>query len=173
MIEPWHPERVIEPRFAWRVAETVPPTAELVETGTRLGLGARAIGLLAGRGLVRADELEAFFAEPIAALHDPRLLPDAERFLERMRAARATGEHVMVFGDFDADGLTGLAILVRALRRWGMEPLPYVPRRLDAGHGLSAKAIDAARAAGATLIVTVECGSTSLPEIAAARDAGI
>jgi single-stranded-DNA-specific exonuclease len=173
VIEPWHPERVIEPRFAWRVAETVPPTAELMDAGIRLGLGARAIGLLAGRGLSSADELEAFFAEPIAALHDPRLLPDAELFLARMRRARETGEKVMVFGDFDADGLTGLAILVRALRRWGMDPLPYVPSRLDEGHGLSIKAIDAARMAGTTLIVTVDCGSTSLPEIAAARDAGI
>ena len=79
----------------------------------------------------------------------------------------------MVFGDFDADGLTGLAILVRALRRWGMAPLPYVPSRLDEGHGLSQLALDAARVAGVTLIVTVDCGSTSLPEIAAARESGI
>jgi single-stranded-DNA-specific exonuclease len=171
--EPWHPDRVIEPRFAWRVAEAVIPTADLLDAGVRHGLGARAIGLLAGRGLSSAADLDAFFAEPIAALHDPRLLPDAEAFLTRMRAARAAGETVMVFGDFDADGLTGLAILVRALRRWGMEPLPYVPSRLDEGHGLSAKAIAAAQEAGATLIVTVDCGSTSLPEIAAARAAGI
>jgi len=170
---PWHPDRVIEPRFAWRVAEAVEPSADLLDAGVRLGLGARAIGLLAGRGLSTARDLDAFFAEPIAAMHDPRLLPDAEPFLARMRAARARGETVMVFGDFDADGLTGLAIMVRALRRWGMDPLPYVPSRLDEGHGLSRKALDAALAAGATLIVTVDCGSTSLPEIAAACDAGI
>ena len=164
---------MIEPRFAWRVVEAVAPTSDLVDAGRRLGLGARAIDLLAGRGLSTAAELEAFFAEPVAGLHDPGLLPDAGLFLVRMRAARAAGETVMVFGDFDADGLTGLAILVRAMRAWGMEPLPYVPSRLDEGHGLSTKAIDAARAAGATLIVTVDCGSTSLPEIAAARAAGI
>ena len=173
MTEPWHPDRVIEPRFSWRVAEAVTPTRELLDAGSRLGLGARAIGLLAGRGLSTMDELEAFFAEPITALHDPRLLPDAEPFVARMRAARAAAETVMVFGDFDADGLTGLAILVRALRAWGMDPLPYVPSRLDEGHGLSEKALDAARAAGVTLIVTVDCGSTSLPEIAAARESGI
>ncbi|HYX11682.1 MAG TPA: single-stranded-DNA-specific exonuclease RecJ, partial [Candidatus Acidoferrum sp.] len=126
-----------------------------------------------GRGLTTAAELEAFFSEPVAALHDPRLLPDAEAFLGRLRTARAAGEIVMVFGDFDADGLTGLAIIVRALRRWGMDPLPYVPSRLDEGHGLSHKAIEAARAAGATLIVTVDCGSTSVPEIAAAVAQGI
>jgi len=173
LIEPWHPDRVIEPRFAWRVVEAIAPTSGLADAGRRLGLGERAIGLLAARGLSSADELEAFFAEPISALHDPALLPDAGIFLARMRAARAAAETVMVFGDFDADGLTGLAILVRALRRWGMDPLPYVPSRLDEGHGLSPKAIDAARAAGATLIVTVDCGSTSVPEIAAARAIGI
>jgi single-stranded-DNA-specific exonuclease len=171
--EPWHPDRVIEPRFSWRVAEAVTPSDDLRAAGTRLGLGTRAIGLLAGRGLTTAAELDAFFAEPLAALHDPRLLPDAEPFLARMRAARAAAEIVMVFGDFDADGLTGLAILVRALRAWGMAPLPYVPSRLDEGHGLSLKAIDAARAGGATLIVTVDCGSTSVAEIAAARESGI
>ena len=164
---------MIEPRYAWRVAEAVAPTADLVDAGTRHGLGSRAIGLLAGRGLATADELDAFFAEPIAGLHDPRLLPDADRFLARLHAARSSGETVMVFGDFDADGLTGLAILVRALRTWGMTPLPYVPSRLDEGHGLSEKAVDAARAAGVTLIVTVDCGSTSAPEIASAGASGI
>lgn len=164
---------MIEPRFAWRVAETVTPTVDLVDAGTRLGLGGRAIGLLAGRGITTVGELEVFFAEPVAALHDPRLLPDAEAFLARLRAARAAGETVMVFGDFDADGLTGLAILVRALRHWGVDPLPYVPSRLDEGHGLSARAIEAAQAASATLIVTVDCGSTSVPEIAAAGSLGI
>ncbi len=173
MSEAWHPDRVIEPRFSWQVADAVTPTDDLRAAGAKLGLGTRAIGLLASRGLSTADELEAFFAEPIDALHDPRLLPDADRFLARMRAARSAGETVMVFGDFDADGLTGLAILTRALRAWGMEPVPYVPSRLDEGHGLSVKAIDAARTAGATLIVTVDCGSTSVDEIAAARDAGI
>jgi single-stranded-DNA-specific exonuclease len=173
MTEAWHPDRVIEPRFAWRVAEAVTPAPDLVAAGTRWGLGARAIGLLASRGLTGVADVDAFFAEPHAALHDPRLLPDADVFLERIRAARAGRETVMVFGDFDADGLTGLAILVRALRALGMDPLPYVPSRLDEGHGLSTLALDAATAAGATLIVTVDCGSTSLPEIAAARALGI
>ncbi len=173
MSDPWHPERVIEPRFAWQVADAVTPTAELAAAGVRLGLGTRTIALLSARGLATSDELEAFFAEPIAGLHDPRLLPDADPFLGRVRAARTAGETVMVFGDFDADGLTGLAILVRALRAFGINPLPYVPSRLDEGHGLSEKAIEAAKAGGATLIVTVDCGSTSLPEIALARGAGI
>jgi single-stranded-DNA-specific exonuclease len=171
--EPWHPERVIEPRFAWRIADPVTASAALVEAGAGLGLGSRAIGLLAGRGLTTAEELTAFFAAALDALHDPRLLPDAELFLARIGQTRATGERVMVFGDFDADGLTGLAILVRAFRRLAIDTIPYVPSRLDEGHGLSLLAVEAAREAGAGLIVTVDCGSTSLPEIAAAKATGI
>jgi single-stranded-DNA-specific exonuclease len=79
----------------------------------------------------------------------------------------------MVFGDFDADGLDGLAILVIALRRFGVDVEPYVPSRLEEGHGLSLAAIDAAAAAGRTVIVTVDCGTSSGREIAAAATRGI
>ena len=164
---------MIEPRYAWRLAVPVTPSAELLAAGARHGLGSRVIGLLAGRGIAAAEDLDAVFAEPPAGLHDPLLLPDATAFRDRITAARRAGERVMVFGDFDADGLTGLAILVRALRRLGVDAIPYVPSRLDEGHGLSRKALAAAEEAGARVIVTVDCGSTSLPEIAEARAAGI
>jgi single-stranded-DNA-specific exonuclease len=111
--------------------------------------------------------------EPEAGLHDPSLLPDAGVALARIVRARDGAERVLVFGDFDADGLTGLAILVIALRRFGIDALPYVPSRLDEGHGLSLAALDAAAAAGARLIVTVDCGSTSTTEIAEAGRRGL
>jgi single-stranded-DNA-specific exonuclease len=168
-----HPERVIEPRFAWRVAETATPSPELLAAATRHGLGSRVAGLLAGRGIDTAENLDAFFAEPAAALHDPLRLPDAAIFRDRIATARAAGEPVLVFGDFDADGLTGLAILVRALRRMGIQTIPYVPSRLEEGHGLSRRALVAAAEAGCRLIVTVDCGSTSGLEIAEARASGI
>ena len=72
----------------------------------------------------------------------------------------------MVFGDFDADGLTGLAQLVLAFRRLGLETMPYVPSRLEEGHGLSTAAVEAAARDGVALIVTVDTGSTSVAEIA-------
>ena len=78
-----------------------------------------------------------------------------------------------MFGDFDADGLTGLAIMTLALRRFGVAVEPYVPSRLDEGHGLSLAAVEAAVTAGASVIVTVDCGTTSLAEIAVARARGI
>ncbi len=79
----------------------------------------------------------------------------------------------MVFGDFDADGLTGLAIMTLALRRYGVAVEPYVPSRLDEGHGLSLAAVDAAVERGAALIITVDCGTTSVAEIAAANARGL
>ena len=131
------------------------------------------MGLLARRGVADPRELAAWFAEPLDGLHDPSLLPDADLLLARLTLARTHGERVLVFGDFDADGLTGLAIMTLAIRRFGVEVEPYVPSRLDEGHGLSMAAVKAAIAAGATLIVTVDCGTTSHVEIAAAGERGV
>jgi single-stranded-DNA-specific exonuclease len=111
--------------------------------------------------------------EPAAGLHDPGRLPDAGVFRERVLRARDRGERVLVFGDFDADGITGLAILTLALQRLGVDVIPYVPSRLDEGHGLSLAAVEAAKAGAATVIVTVDTGSSSVAEVAAANAAGI
>ncbi len=129
--------------------------------------------MLVARGVSDVASLDAWFADPLDALHDPMLLPDIDRLLARLTSARDLGERVMVFGDFDADGLTGLSILVLALRRFGSLVDPYVPSRLDEGHGLSMAAIEAAVASGTKVIVTVDCGTTSHVEIAAAAERGI
>src|SRR4051794_7876037 len=134
---------------------------------------ARLVALFATRGVATDADADRWFGEPIDGLHDPALLPDGDRLLARLTLARDRGERVLVFGDFDADGLTGLAIMTLALRRFGVDVIPYVPSRLDEGHGLSRAAIEAAAAGGATVIVTVDCGSTSGPEIAAAAERGI
>jgi single-stranded-DNA-specific exonuclease len=164
---------VLAPRFRWTFPVTQDVPADLLDAGSRRGLGSRSIAILADRGVRDAAELDAFFAEPLAGLHDPRLLPDADRLVERLTRARDGGERVMVFGDFDADGLDGLAILVLALRRFGLAVEPYVPSRLEEGHGLSIAALDAALASGTTVIVTVDCGTTSRDEIAEAVRRGI
>src|SRR5215218_5907131 len=129
--------------------------------------------LLVGRGLGDAAELGAFFALPPAGLHDPSRLPDAGAFGARIARARARNEPVLVFGDFDADGLTGLAIMTLALRRLGISVEPYVPSRVDEGHGLSLAAVERATTIGARVIVTVDCGTTSHSQIVAANAAAI
>lgn len=138
-----------------------------------LGLGPWAAALLFRRGVTDAAELTRHLGPPGESLNDPRLLPDAEVFLERLTRARRDGESVLVFGDFDADGITGLAVLTRALRTFGVTVIPYVPSRLDEGHGLSPAAVDAAAREGARVLVTVDTGTTSIAEITVARDRGI
>ncbi len=168
-----HPEVVLEPRFRWSFPETLLIDPGMANAAIGRGIGERMTGLLARRGVTDAAGLDAWFAEPLDGLHDPRLLPDADRLLERVARARDRSERVMVFGDFDADGLDGLAILVIALRRYGLTVKPYVPSRLDEGHGLSLAAVDAAQRDGTSLIITVDTGSSSAAEIAAAGGRGI
>jgi single-stranded-DNA-specific exonuclease len=164
---------VVEPRYRWAFPAAVTLGVDLLEAAQRHALSARVTGILAARGVANSLELDAWFAEPEAGLHDPSLLPDAAVARARIVRARDAGERVLVFGDFDADGLTGLAILVIALRRFGIDALPYVPSRLEEGHGLSLAALDAAAAGGARLIMTVDCGSTSTAEIAEAGRRGL
>ena len=164
---------MVEPRYRWTFPAAVSLDPDLIEAAQRHALSDRVAGILAARGVARAADLDAWFATPHAGLHDPAQLPDAAVAKARLERAKPDGERVLVFGDFDADGLTGLAILVLALRRFGVDALPYVPSRLDEGHGLSLAALDAAVEAGARLIVTVDCGSTSVAEIAEARRRGI
>jgi single-stranded-DNA-specific exonuclease len=169
----WHPEPVLEPRFRWVFPDQIDVSPELADAGDRRGLAGRMTELLARRGVSGRSDLDAWFAAPLDGLHDPGLLPDAERLLARLRTARDASERVMVFGDFDADGLDGLAIMTLALRRFGITVEPYVPSRLDEGHGLSLAAIDAAERTGSTVIITVDCGTSSAAEIAVAATRGI
>jgi single-stranded-DNA-specific exonuclease len=159
--------------FRWRLPAPVAVDPACRAIATERGISERLLGVLAARGVRSADELARFLAPAEAGLHDPRLLPDAEVALRRVALARTRGERVLVYGDFDADGLTGLAILVLALRRLGLEVAPYVPERLGDGHGLSLKAIARAEAEGRTLIVTADCGTSSAAEIDLAADRGI
>ena len=164
---------MVEPRFRWTFPDVVAPSPSALAVAASRGISVRLASLLAARGAVTGDDLVAWFAEPLDGLHDPARLPDAGLLLARLRTARDRRERVLVFGDFDADGLTGLAIMTIALRRFGVAVEPYVPSRLDEGHGLSLAALDAAVASASTVIVTVDCGTTSVAEIAAANERGI
>ena len=164
---------MVESLFQW-----VPPPTAVVDPaclaiGRERGISERLLTILAARGVAGPDELRRFLAPAEEGLHDPRLLPDAEAALRRVTEARARGERVLVYGDFDADGLTGLAILTIALRRLGLDTEPYAPERLGDGHGLSLRAIERAAAEGRTLIMTADCGTSSGPEIEEAGRRGI
>lgn len=163
----------IEPRFHWTLPRPWPLSAETIAAARERGLSARLVRVLTRRGPVDEAGIAARFDEPTAALLDPRLLPDAQHALDRVRRAVTDHERVLVLGDFDADGLTGLAILVLALRRLGLDVAPYVPDRADEGHGLSMGAVEAAVGEGRTLLLTADTGSTSHAEIALAHERGV
>ena len=164
---------MITSTFRWRVAPVVRVDAACLELATRRGISSRLLSLMAVRGIATADDLARFLAPAEDGLHDPMLLPDAGAALRRVSEARERGERVMVYGDFDADGLTGLSVLVLALSSLGLDVAPYVPERLGDGHGLSLRAIDRAVAERRTLIVTADCGTSSPQEIDLARSRGI
>ena len=123
-----------------------PVTAEAIADARARGLSARAGARpVAPRPVDAAGTRSPLRRARQSASHDPRLLPDADRALARVRqAAVEAGERVLVLGDFDADGLTGLAILVLALRTLGLDVAPYVPARTEEGHGLSLGAVETA-----------------------------
>ena len=161
------------PRFRWILPDGPQLRPDLIEAGAARGLSSVLLGVLAARGHSDAHALAELFDDPVRGLHDPLLLPGAEAFRARIGTAVLRRERVMVFGDFDADGLTGLAIFVRALSRLGLDASAYVPDRAGEGHGLSVAAIDRCQAEGRTVIVTVDCGVSSTAEIAVAATRGI
>ncbi len=164
---------MINARHRWVFPEPIRLDPGFRSAARDLGLGTFAATVLARRGVYDIAGLTAFLGPAEATLNNPLLLPDAALLVDRIRTAQAAGERVMVFGDFDADGLTGLAQIVLVLRRLGLEVLPYVPSRLEEGHGLSMASVETAGAQGVALIMTVDTGSTSVAEVAAARERGI
>ena len=164
---------MLQPRTRWVFPEPSSPPDDLLAAAVALGLGPWAAPLLMRRGVMDASALARHLGEPRDGLNDPRLLPDADVFLARVERARDSRETVLVFGDFDADGITGLAVLTLALRSFGVNVIPYVPSRLDEGHGLSLAAVDTAEREGARVLITVDTGTTSIAEIAAAQARGI
>ena len=129
--------------------------------------------LLHSRGLADPVHARHFLDRNDRTLHDPHLLPDATGLIARLRAAGEAGEPVLVVGDFDADGLTGAAIMIRALRAIGAIAEGYTPQRDGDGHGIPEGAISAALEDGVELILAVDCGTADRARVAEALQAGI
>ncbi|MCL6651783.1 single-stranded-DNA-specific exonuclease RecJ [Agrobacterium rubi] len=127
--------------------------------------------VLAGRG-VGVDDALAFLDPTIRSLMpDPLTLTDCEKAAERIAAAIKRNEKVAIFGDYDVDGASSSALMYRFLHHFGLDPEIYIPDRIFEGYGPNPAAMQQLAANGATLIITVDCGSTSHESLAAARDA--
>jgi len=129
--------------------------------------------LLMARGVAR-EALEAHRLPTLRGfMPDPSLFRDMDRAAERLADAVEAGENVTVFGDYDVDGATSAALLVRLLRGLGSEPSAYIPDRLMEGYGPSGEALVRLAEEGARLIVTVDCGAQAFEALAMARSAGV
>ena len=129
--------------------------------------------LLYNRGIRSRVEVGPYLAPDESLAHDPMLLPDMGRGVARLRKAMDSGESIGVFGDFDTDGVTGTALLTQALQGLGARVVPYIPDRVDEGHGLNDGAIRLLEESGVSLLVTVDCGGTSVSEVKLAASLGI
>lgn len=128
--------------------------------------------VLAGRN-VGIDDVEVFLEPSLKALMpDPSELRDTDRAAARLADAIGSGEKVAVFGDYDVDGACSSALMARFLQHHGLQPHVYIPDRLFEGYGPNAKAIEQLIKDGATLIVTVDCGTTSYEPLAHAKKFG-
>ncbi len=129
--------------------------------------------VLAGRGVEVAD-VETFLDPTVRRLMpDPHVLTAMEQAAARIADAVTRGETVAIFGDYDVDGATASALLARFLRAGGLDPLVHIPDRIFEGYGPNADAIRSLAERGATLLVTVDCGTTSIEPLAEARRLGL
>ena len=158
---------MIAPRLEWLLPDPI------AEPPSFIGFGRPVATLLARRGFRDDEGLRRFLEAGAGALHDLSRMADAGRALDRINAALAAGERIAIWGDYDADGMTAIAVWVTALRALGADPIRYVPSRLAEGYGLSETGIRDLAVRGATLVITCDCGVANAAEVEVARSVGV
>lgn len=149
----------------------VAPALDLSVLDAIAGYPRLAVQLLHNRGVTGAAAVRALLDD--ATPSDDVRLPDADVALARLMRARAAGEPVVVWGDYDCDGMTSCALLTEALRGAGVRARSYVARREDDGRGLNVAGVEALAGEGVRLIVTTDCGTASRDEVEAAARLGV
>lgn len=129
--------------------------------------------LLVLRGITTVDEAERFFHPSLRYLHDPFLMPGMDRAVERLNKALGSKERILVYGDYDVDGTTAVALVYKYIRNFYSNIDYYIPTRDDEGYGISNAVIDMAAEQGVKLIIILDCGIKANAEIAYARSLGI
>jgi single-stranded-DNA-specific exonuclease len=129
--------------------------------------------LMVARGITDADTALSFLSSDLSTLSDPRILLGMDRAVDRIRSAVSSHESIVVFGDYDVDGVTGAALLYLALRDMGARVTSYIPDRMTEGYGLNSTALEGIKAGGGELVITVDCGISAVQQAAAARTLGL
>ena len=155
----------------WELINVDESKAEKIEKQFNVGkLVARA---LATKNLKSDEEIEVFLSPRRGDFHDPFLMPDMEKAVDRVVKAIQNKEKVTIFGDYDVDGITSSSILHRFLKECGLETKIYIPNRISEGYGLNEEAIRKIANEKTTLIITVDCGITGNKEVELAKSLGI
>jgi single-stranded-DNA-specific exonuclease len=157
---------MIPPRLTWLLPVPIEPPS-------LAGFSPPVATLLARRGILTDEQAVHFLNAGAADLPPVALMTDAEAALGRIDRAVREGEPIAIWGDYDADGMTAVAVWVLALRRLGVDPVRYVPSRLAEGYGLSVRGLRSLAERGIRLVVTCDCGVGNVAEVATARELGI
>ena len=129
--------------------------------------------LLVQRGITSSDEAEKFFHPSLSDLHDPFLMPDMDKAVERLNKALGKKERIMIYGDYDVDGTTSVALVYKYLQNFYSNLEYYIPTRYEEGYGISQKSIDYAVEQNVKLIIVLDCGIKAIEEIKYAKEKGI
>ena len=154
-----------------------PPSAErqkaAVELGEKIGMSPIIAGLLIQRGIKTESAAKRFFRPMLNELIDPFLMNDMDVAVDRLNDAMGHKEHIRVYGDYDVDGCTAVALVYKFLQQFYSNIDYYIPDRYEEGYGVSRKGIDQAKAEGVSLIIVLDCGIKAIDEIAYAKSLGI
>jgi single-stranded-DNA-specific exonuclease len=129
--------------------------------------------LLVLRNITTFKEAKLFFRPEISNLHDPFLMKDMQKAVDRIKSAILKKEKILVYGDYDVDGTTSVAMMYSFLKKQEIEVEYYIPCRYDEGYGISLKGIDYAKDKNFTLIVTLDCGIRAIEQVDYANDKGV
>jgi len=154
----------------WTIRPPCPGAAGLAQA---LGVPPVVAQVLAQRGYETAESARAFLKPDLSQLHDPSALAGVTEAAERLVRAAQGGEPIVIYGDYDVDGITASAILWQALRLADANVRVYIPHRLEEGYGLNLEAVETLAAEGARVLVTVDCGISGVAETARARELGV
>ena len=148
-------------------------TDSIKKMGELLGIDRYLSGLLVQRGITTFEDAKTFFRPSLSHLHDPFLMKDMDLAIDRIETAMAKGERVMVYGDYDVDGTSAVALVFSFLKRFHEFVDYYIPDRYTEGYGVSLKGIDYAAENGFKLIIALDCGIKAVEKVAYALEKGI
>ena len=154
-----------------------PPSQDVLNQRNKLvsemGLNPVIALLLVQRGLTTAQEVKRFFRPSLSNLHDPFLMPDMEKAVQRLNKALGDKERILIYGDYDVDGTTAVSLVYKYLRPYSTNLDYYIPDRYDEGYGISLRSIQYAEEHGITLVIALDCGIKAIEKIAYAKERGI